>query len=371
MFRNERISVFQFTLLVIYFIIGTTILIAPGILALEAKTDAWIPPIIDLVLGLLLIVLYNKMAKSFPKWNFLSYIDHLLGTWIGKIIAFSFFFFSFILSTAFVDQVGGFSTIQSLIETPALIINGLFIFVVVFGIKYGIETVAKSGEIFFPWVFLLLFFLLITLIPEIKTERMFPILEDGIKPILLGSYSLIGFSYFESIILLFIIPTINCPEKAGKALLLGTLIGGIVLTLITLYAILVLGGEGTARNLFPTYIMAKSISIAETIERIEAILAAIWYMTIYFKMAISFYCATLCLAHIFNMKDHKVLIYPLGLIIWFLSSYLSPNISYIREFAGKIMPLYGGTHAVLIPILLIGVDAFKKRRTKKKEPLHQ
>lgn len=43
MFRNEKISPAQFTLFVAYFTIGTTILIGPNILALHAKTDAWIP----------------------------------------------------------------------------------------------------------------------------------------------------------------------------------------------------------------------------------------------------------------------------------------------------------------------------------------
>lgn len=359
---NEKINVAQFTVLVSFFTIGTSILVAPGLVAISAKNNAWIPTILGLSIGLALVIIYNKLAKSFQQMNFPEYIDYILSPWVGKVITFLFFIFCLILSSLLVRQVGDFTTTQSFVETPMSVINALFVILIIWGTRYGIETIAKSGEIFFPWVVFLLFFLLVTLIPEIKTERMFPILEDGIKPILLSTYSFLGLPYFELVILLFLYPHINRPQKAGKAFFIGVLIGGSVIILITLYAILVLGSEATARNQYPSYIMAKTISIAKIIERMEAFLAAIWFITIFMKTTLTFYCASLCLAHVFKIKDYKVLTFPLGIILLFLSLLITPNVTYFQQFVAQTWTLYAGTHGVLIPVLLLVIAFFRKRK---------
>lgn len=364
--HNEKISLLQFTLLVAVFSIGTSILITPNVVAVAAKNDGWIADILNLTIGLLLVVFYNKLAKNFQQKNFFEYIDSIFGSLAGKIIAFFFFIFCILLSTSLIREVGDFATTQSYVETPIEAIIALIVIVVIFGARYGIETLARAGEIFFPWVLFLLIILVVTLIPEIKTERIFPILENGIKPILLATYSSIGIPYFEFVILLILIPYVNCQEKTGKALFTGVLIGGTFIFLITLFSILILGGEGTARNQFPSYTMAKSISIAKTIERIEAFLAAIWFISIYMKITLTFYCSALCLAHVFKLKNYKNQIYPLGMNLLFLSLYISPNIAYFRQFVSKTWFLFAGTYAILLPILLMSVGAFKNRKNVEK-----
>lgn len=362
--ENEKINASQFTVLVTLFTLGTSILLAPGTVAVAAKNDGWIPTILGLAVGLLLVVLYNKMAKSFQQYNFLEYIDSILGPWIGKIIAFAFFIFCIFLCSLLVSQVGYFATTQFFVETPIGVIMGLFFILVIWGARYGIETLARSGELVFPWIIFLLFILLVTLIPEVKAERLFPILENGIKPILLATYSFLGLPYFELVIILFFFPNINHSKNRGKAFFVGVLFGGSIIILITLYAILILGGEGTARNQYPSLIMAKSISIGKIIERIEALLAAIWFLTIFMKSTLTLYCSSLCLAHMFKLKDPKFLIYPLGMILLFLSLFITPNVTYLQEFVIKTWTLYAGTHGVLIPILLITVAAFKKMKNR-------
>lgn len=359
--EKEKINLSQFTVLVTLFTIGTSILLAPGTVASAAKQDGWMVTILGLIIGLVLVLFYNKLASSFQELNFLEYIDSILGPWVGKMISLAFFTFCIILCSLLVRQVGDFTTTHFFVETPMAAIIGLFFLLVVWGARYGIETLARSGEIFFPWIFFLLFILLITLIPQIKAERLFPILENGMKPIFLATYSFLGLPYFELFILLFLFPNINRSKKIGKAFLVGVLIGGSIIVIITLYAILVLGGEGTARNQYPSLIMAKSISIGKIIERIEVFLAAIWFLTIFIKSTLTLYCSSLCFAHLLKLQDHKFLIYPLGMILFFLTLFITPNISYLHQFVDKTWTLYSGTHGVFIPVLLMIVAGIRGR----------
>ncbi|HBI05184.1 MAG TPA: spore gernimation protein [Paenibacillaceae bacterium] len=366
--QNEKIKWSQFTILVTLFTIGTSVLLAPTLVAQEAKQDAWIVTIIGVILGYPLLFLYNKIASSFAGRDFFTYVTDLLGTWPGKIISLLLFIYCVFLSSLLIRQVAHFAVTQSFVETPKEAIISFFVLIVIVGGRYGIETLARTGEILFPWVFFLLFILLIALIPELKTERLFPMFEEGVKPLFLGTFVYMGIPYFELFLFLILIPYIKQTgktEKTGKAFYIGMTLGGIVLIIITLYALLTLGAEATARNQFPSYVMAKTISIANIIERIESFLAAIWFVTIFMKSALTFYCSTLCLANVFNLKDKKFLMVPLGFVLVFLTEYITPNIAHFSEFVLNTWTLYTGTYAILLPLLLITVAAFKKRNERR------
>ena len=360
--RKEKIRAFQFTILVVLYTIGTSILIAPNTTAFFAKKDAWMALIINLILGLFLVLFYNKLAKSFQGKDFFQYIDDLLGKWPAKILSALLFIFCFLLIPILLREMADFATIQLFVETPLDVIIGLFIIIVILGARYGIETLARSGEIMFPWFLFLLALLLLLLIPEMKIKNILPMFEEGAKPILLSSYASLSIPYFQLFILLVLIPYVNKQEQAGKAFFTGVLFGGIVIFLITLVSLLVLGGESTARLFFPSYTMAKIISIANIIERLEAFLAAIWFISIYMKISISFYCSVLFLNHVFRVKEEKILMYPLGFILLFLSIYISPNIYHYRNFVGQIYSLYTATYAILLPILLMVIGKIKNRK---------
>lgn len=363
--QSEKIRISQFTILVTLFTIGTSILLVPAIVSIIAKQDAWLSTLLALLLAIPLIFMYNKLASSFQGKDFFAFMHSILGKWVGKIIIISFMLYNLILLCLLIRQVAHFSVSQSYPETPKGVIIGLFVFIVILGSRYGVETLARSGEILLPWVFFLLVVLLLTLLPNLKMEHLFPVFERGIKPILLGTFSHFSFPYSELFIFLFFIPYINTPEKAGKAFYIGVIVGGIVLILVTLYAVLVLGGEGAARNQFPSYAMAKTISIGKVIERIEAFLAAIWFITIFIKTTITFYCTTLCIAHIFNLKEKDDLMFPFGLILLFLTLYITKNMAHFDEFGIKIWPLYSMTMGILIPLLLLAITAIKNRRKRR------
>ena len=360
--KNEKIRVPQFTILVILYTIGTSILISPNIACFFAKNDGWISATINLFIGLLLVIFYTKIAKTLNKKSFLEYMDDTIGTWGGKIVSFLFFIYCFILMAILLREIGDFATIQLYVDTPLDIIIALFILIIIIGTKYGIETIARAGELLFPWFLFLFFILIITLIPEMKTENLFPMYAEGIKPILLSSYASIGVPYLQMFLFLMIIPYVNAVENTGKALFIGVLSGGIIICLITLVSILVLGSESTARLFFPSYTMAKVISIANIIERIEAFLASIWFISIYMKIILTFFCSILFLRHIFKLKETNALVPPLGMSLLFLSIYISPSIIHYKNFVGQIWTPYSAFNGILIPLIIVAVHWFKQRK---------
>jgi spore germination protein KB len=361
MIENDKISALQLMMLVVLFNIGTTILIVPSSLAQEAKQDAWIASIVGLGIGLLFIPLYNALAKLSPNLTLFQLSEKILGKWLGKTISVLYFTFFFIICAFLVRIIGDFITTQIMPQTPIQAIIIIFLSIVIMGIRHGLEVFSRSSEILMPLVIFLLFIVVLTTAPQIDFKKIQPIFEADIKTLLRANVVHIGVLFLELIVFLTIFPYVNDPKKTGNVLLIGTLIGGIVTILITFLSISIIGAYHTAGIQYPTYMLAKKINIGEFLQRIEAVIAVIWFISIFFKMTICFYASVLGLAQTLNLKEYRSLTYPLGMITVVLSLVISPNIVYYEFFTAKIWTPYALTFGFFFPLLLLVVGILRKK----------
>ena len=362
--NNEVISARQFNVLVIIFVIGSSILYIPSILAAEAKQDAWIVAVFGSVVGILIAKLVASVAKIYPDLNFTQYTEVILGKWFGKLINLVFFINFFMLSGFVLRDVGDFWTTQIMPETPIEAILIMFVLVGVYSIRLGIETIARSAEIFIPWLILMVLVLLLTVTPQMKFSNIQPMFEFGFKTIMRTSLPFIANPFLQLSVFLMIYPHVNNKMKAEKGLLMGVLIGSVILITFTVFSLLVLGSYVTSSQFFPTYTLAKNISIGNFLERIEVLVGLIWIISIFFKLTICLYASTLSLAYIFNLKDYKFLTLPLSMILVVLSIVVYPNIAYTGEFV-KWMFSYFAIMRLIIPVLLYIVSKMRSIKHKK------
>lgn len=357
-----KISVRQFSVLVMFYTIGTTILIIPSGLAADAKQDAWIAAIAGVAMGLLLVALYNKAAMLFPEMTLVQYSKKLLGRWAGGAVSSLFVFFSFIGAATLLFYMGNFITTQVMPETPIQFVNILFASLVIYGLRLGLETLARSAEIFFPW-FVGLFALLVLFIsPQMKLENLLPILETGIKPIFKAALSLAGTASLTFIVFFMIYPArVNNPKRARKAFLSATLVGGIFIIIITLITILVLGSDATARHAYPSYVLARKISVGNFVERIESIMAGLWFISIYFKITLYFYACVAGLGQILNLKDYRPLTLPMGMVLLVYSQVVYPNVAYMADWDTTVFIPYVLSFGLVLPLFLL-TAAYCKRK---------
>jgi spore germination protein KB len=265
----------------------------------------------------------------------------------------------FFTCVVYLRSIGEFLTTQIMPETPIESIHILFMVTVVFGVRIGLEPLARSSEIFFPFLVILLLSLFLSLSPQVHIENLQPILEDGFKPVIRGSFTFITYPFVELVVILMILPYVSQKESIRKNLLFGTLLGGSVLVVITTLAILVLGPYATARHLYPTYALAKKINIANFFTRIEAMLAGIWFITIFFKISLYFYATVLGIAQLLKLKDYRPLTFPIGMIMFVFSISIAPNIVYLFNVS-ETYPFYDLTIGVLLPLLLLIVVCLQK-----------
>lgn len=364
--EDWRINGRQFGLLVFLYSIGTTILITVNTLADAAGQDAWASVALGMGISILLVWLYTSLAKLYPDSGLVEFTVSALGKWLGRAVCLSMVVFFFIGSVSTLYIVGNFSRTLMMPETPIVFINILFTAVVVMGARLGIETIARSAEILFPLVLFFIIFLVLFSSPELDIENLIPILGADIGSIAKGTFMFVGVFSLPQVVLMMIFPyCLNRGGKGGRAFFVGMLAGGAAILIIEIYCITVLGADYTAQSVFPAYTLAKKISIDEIIERVEAIIAGLWIITIFYKTVLYFYAAVLGLSKALGLRDNRPLTLPMGMLAVTVSLILYPDVSYAMMWDARVWLPFALVHGLFIPLFILVAGLVKKKRASK------
>ena len=361
MFNNDKISPHQFTILVLLFSVGTVILHAPAPLTEIAKQDAWIAAILGTCFGIALVSLYVRVGNLFPTLTLDRVNEKIFGKWIGKVINFTFFFWALLTASETTFFVGDFIKTFWMPETPIAALSILFAGIILFAVRVGIEPFSRTMEILFIPFIILLIVLILSILPQANIHNLQPVLEEGMSPVLHASLFFVGIFSTTPVILLMIFPAlVNDRKLAIRSFYKGTVVGGIILIIIILLNILVLGSELTSRHIAPSYALAKKINVGNFLTRIEAVIALIWTLTTFIRSALYFYTAVIVFTNLFEIKDYRPFIAPLGTIMIFLTLIIHPNVQKVAQYNKEIWFFYAGTYGLLMPILLLIIAKVRK-----------
>ena len=136
--------------------------------------------------------------------------------------------------------------------------------------------------------------------------------------------------------------------------------GELVNFICTIMAIVVLGSTITSRSMYPTYLMAKEISVG-IITRIEGVVSFSWILTEFIRAILYFYAGTIGLCQLFKIKNHKRLVLPLGLLILVFSGVVYPTAAYQAKWDTTTWVVSIIIFGAILPILIQIITKIKKR----------
>jgi spore germination protein KB len=349
--------------LVFLYTIGTAVLVIPAGLAAVAKQDAWIGAIAGVIIGGIVLGLYGSLWRLYPDKTFVGICEAVLGKWLGAVVSVVFMFYSFIGAATVLFYVGNFFQIHFLPHTPFSFTNALFAIVVVMGVRLGLETISRASELMLPWFLILFAILVFSLAPEIKIENLLPVFESGWKPVFWAGFSFAGTAFMPIVFLFAVFPKVQNPDKARIGMYFAALIGGICVVLVTLLCILILGPNVTSRSMFPSYSLVKKINIGNFLQRIEVVLAGLWFITTYIKTTFYFYSWVTSLSEILKLNNYRTVTLPCGMIMVVFSLIVYPNVVYMQKWDSTVFPPYILTMSFFIPLLLWIIGLLKKKRS--------
>lgn len=359
--ETERISPIQLFSLIMLFFISSSTLIVPKLLAMQVKQDAWISAALCTLLTIPLITLYTALAEPGRDASLIEQCRSILGYWAGTAVSLIFIVYFLIITTGLARQLADQVTTIFLPETPIEAVLVLIFFILVYAVRSGLEVFARASTVFMPWMMGAIVFLGIFLLPDVESKNILPLGARGIPPILRGTLTNLGFPIMDMIIFLMIYPYVRGASARKKTMYIATILGGSILTLVTLLATLVLGPKTVAQSIYPVYDMAQRINIGNFIQRIESIVAGVWFVTLFFKILICFYGLTLAFAQVCSLSNYRILAVPMAGMVMALSLQLTPNTVHFLEFLNKIWAIATLLPGLLIPLLLVAVLKAKVR----------
>lgn len=358
---REKINVRQFLLFLFLFVIGTSILLSPSNLASTAKEDAWISVGVAMAIGTGVILFYLLISTWYPEHNMVDLNKVLFGKWVGTLFSLLFMLYALITAATVLWTIGHFMVTQMLHETPQPFIQFLFMFVVIYAVYLGIETLARTSELFFPWVLILLLVIFVFSIPSINLDYIEPLLSSGASPIVKSAWFDLTVSTFPLIVLFMVYPKLVQDKKhMARKVIIAYLLGMFMIMTATFITTSVLGVEYTAHHIYPTYVLAKTLNIEGLIQRVEVIIAISWILTIFFKLSLYFYAAVTAFSQIFGVKSYRSLTFPFGLLVIALSLIVYPSSIYAAEWNQTTWLYYSTTFGVLYPIIITITTLVKK-----------
>ncbi|KKK38682.1 spore gernimation protein KB [Mesobacillus campisalis] len=361
--EKAKISAYQLFVMIVLFELGSAVLVP---IASGAKQDAWIAILVGMAGGFLLFGAHYRLYRYYPEITPIQYMQKLLGKFFGKLLAFSYIVLFMYFAARVLRDFGEMLLTFAYVETPLFIVNAMLIMVVVYAVIKGIEVLARTGELFFLLLYLLavIGFILIVSSGLIELTQLMPVLEEGWGRVLkVVATETISVPFGEAVVFSMILPYLDNKDSGLGAGMFGLFVAGINLSIVMAINISVQGVEILTRSQFPLLTTVQSIQMAEFLERLDVFFMVSVIIGIFFKVSLYFYAAVSGTAILFNIKEPSRLVYPLGLVVLFMSITIASSYSeHIKEGLGLMAKTLQPFFLVLVPVFLLGIAYLKNRK---------
>lgn len=359
----DRITTSQAVVFITNFILGAGILTLPRTTTEKVKTpDSWIAVIVSglFIIGIALLII--KLCQRYPNETFFQFNQKLVGKWIGSLLSLIVIGYYISLSAFEVRAMAETIRLFLLQGTPTWAIMMPFLWIGLYLVLGGINSIARMLEIIFPIT--VLFFLIVMClgISIFEVDNIRPVLGMGVMPVLKGlTTTSLSYAGFEIFLVIFMF--MKEQNKAKKVALIGI---GIPLIFYALTVVMVVGSlsvDGVLSQTWPVLTFIRSFEITGLLfERFDSLLLVIWIMQIFATYVVTFFVAALGLAQIFGKRYHSF-IYGLIPVIYFVAM-LPENINGLFKMGGII-----GKFALylfcIMPLLLLIISMVKERKHEK------
>jgi spore germination protein KB len=354
--EKGKISNSQLSIIIIGFVLGTSVIISPG---RGAGRDSWLALSIGLIEGLIAAWIFTSLFKQFENKTIIEINSLVYGKFIGKIISSFFIWYLFHLGSLGLSHYGRFFNLEIYPATPRIVLLISLILVCALTVSRGIEVLARCSLILVAITMFLVSSDTLLLIPHFKFDYIKPIMDLPIKKLLWYAHSTGSSPFGETVAFLMILPFADKPKKGFSILLKGLLISGLILIIISVRNTLVLG-KLTTNYTYPSFLTAQVIDVGDVLTRVEVVIATILITMGFIKVSVLVYGTVLGTAQILNLRSYLPLIIPTAIIMVIMALTNVENTVEMINFVDKVYPIYVIPFEIVIPLITLIIAKLRK-----------
>ncbi|TES57930.1 GerAB/ArcD/ProY family transporter [Halalkalibacterium halodurans] len=331
---QQRIHAHQMSSLFFLLLIGAAIINIPGPLIGYAGNGAWLSILLSAVTGFIFVACLLYLYRKFPHLSFVEYSNKLVGKPLTILFMLPFITLNLYHLSGNALDISLFMTATMMRETPLYVFVLLTLSIVALTARLGITVFARTSTVLNLTVFGVVLLVLALASEQYQWEHFFPVMPDGIKPVLLGASFSYSFPYADIVLFSMLLPFVDKREygKLKKGMYLSLLLGTFLLGGITLSTILVFGPIAGER-IYSLFEIARTIHLYEIITGVEILIGYSLIAGAFLLDVIILYILSLVIGQLFGIKDEQIIVFPLALIGFLFSMVIiSEGVAKWNEF---------------------------------------
>ncbi len=360
--EKGEISSSQLMYMIIAFLQGAHLLIAFA--SGTTKHDTWLSVLAAFFVSLLFILIYLALLQKFPGKNLMQINDIIYGAYTGKLISVLYIWYFFLLAALNLRTVGNFVMTYMMPETPMVAILLMFIFICVWAVKNGIEVIARCSFTFVVLTALLVLFVTVLLIKDIKFSNFLPIFELPPDKFIQGVHIISSIPFCQIIVFTMIIPYVNKPKQVKRSVVWGLIMGALQLFIIVIRDTAVLGVTASIMG-SPSFQATRSIDIAHILTRLDILVAIVLLVTLFIRVSIYLYATVLGISQVLKLSSYSPVIIPISILTVSMAILTYDSVVEQASFNSTIWPVYALPFEILIPtvsLIIAALRGISKRR---------
>lgn len=288
-------------------IIGAGILPLPLFPVRTADHGAPLVTALAFVLAYLGLICMAVLGSRFPRQNFVSISETVIGKWPARFFTFLFACYMGAL-TAFTAREFGEVVITSVLKSTPLEVTVILMLVLgAVASRADMNTFAYMHMFYVPFVLIPAWLIVILSLKNADPLNLLPIWGNESHNWLGGIIAVASLTQASFIITL-IIPYMKNPDKALRTVSISVLITGALYVSIVAACVGVFGPEETKILLWPTLELAKTTSLpANILERLDAAFLALWLTAVFTNILSTYYFTVHTFSNVFKLRDYRFL----------------------------------------------------------------
>jgi len=356
---GERISWLQVTVLFALSRITVTLVYFPAMGDPSLKQDVWLGHLLGALWSIPFAWVFNLLWQRFPRQTFVQVLQTVLGKVVGKVVTLGYLFFLLLALSTDLRHTGEFYVSASLPRTPIIVIIGVFALMIAWAAKAGVEVIARAGQVVFPIVILSIMIVFVLLLKEINFNVFFPVyIQSGFEPHFKQLFSVLGRSV-EFVWLGMLVPFVDQPRHLFRAVVYALLW---LAALFVVIAVAITGVLGPVQQFlyFPFFMAVRQIGVADFLERLDAIILAVWFLGMFLRGGLILLALAIGTAQWLGLKHYRPLVFPLIGLAMTVSISMVESFSELRSYLKpETITPYMLLFVCIIPLLVLAIAALR------------
>lgn len=278
--------------------------------------------------------------------------NEIIKTPVGKIAGILLLAFFVETAILMIYDFLSFFTLTILPKTPTIVFSTVLILLCIYAISKGFENIANISFILFVVGIIFIIFGLSGGLIKTKIENIYPVLDNGLKPVIKGA--ILQFSNIMHLMVLYLFPYSISTKERKLGIYCAMIAIYLVIVVLSMELIGTFGVEETNRITYKMYAIFRNINI-------ETFFIPLWFSTYLIKVTLLYYAIIKILQKIIGVKTDYCLLVPTGVILVALTHLSFGSFVEYSNYYVKYHTYFTITVGIVVPLILL---FSKQRKTK-------